>query len=253
LLLACHAPGAWAQATAPAAAPAAPALKEKCLGCHADSTIKSEAGKSVAVSADDFARSAHRKLDCAVCHVGALTTKHPSEPLGAVKPQVCQECHSDEFKAIATSIHGRRSTGENAIKDCTSCHDSLHRVLKGGDPASSLSPVNQIKTCGGCHEEMMANYERSEHARALLKAGLVGGAPSCSSCHGTHDIHPKSDPAARTNHAHIPETCGACHSAILREWQDSAHGVAWHDAARAPASAWRSSARSSIISAARST
>ncbi len=100
-------------------------------------------------------------------------------------------------------------------------------MLKGGDPASSLSAINQIKTCGGCHEDMMANYERSEHAHALLKAGLVGAAPSCSSCHGTHDIHPKSDPAARTNHAHIPETCGTCHSAILREWQESAHGAVW--------------------------
>ena len=210
-----------------AASAAAPTAKEKCLGCHDDAKVKGEDGKSVTVLADDFARSAHRKLDCAACHEAALSVKHPQDPLGPVKPRVCQECHSDEFKAIAASIHGRRSSGEKAIKDCTSCHDSLHRVLKGGDPASSLSPVNQIKTCGGCHEEMMQNYERSEHAHALLKSGLVVGAPSCSSCHGTHDIHPKTEAAATTSHAKIPETCGKCHTAILREWQESAHGAVW--------------------------
>ncbi|HUP06918.1 MAG TPA: cytochrome c3 family protein, partial [Caldimonas sp.] len=227
LLLATFATDASAQG-APAAAPAAAATtKERCLTCHADATIKSEAGKSVAVSSDDYARSAHRKLDCVDCHASATTTKHPKEPLGAVKPQVCSECHADEFKAVATSIHGRRSKGDNAIKDCTSCHGSLHSVPKGGDPASPLSAINQIKTCGECHEDMMSKYERSEHARALLKSGLVGNSPSCSSCHGAHDIHPKSDPAASTSQAKIPETCGKCHAAILREWEDSAHGAVW--------------------------
>ncbi|HET7528542.1 MAG TPA: hypothetical protein VFK10_21560 [Burkholderiaceae bacterium] len=211
---------ALAQAAAPAAAAA---LNEQCLGCHGDPKVKGGDGKSVTVLAGDYARSAHRKLDCVECHDAALTVKHPRSTLGAVKPQVCQDCHADEFKAIAGSIHGRRSKGDKAIKDCGSCHDNLHSVLKSGDPASALSPINQIKTCGGCHEEMMAHYERSEHARALLKSGLVAGAPSCSSCHGTHDIRPKTDAAATTSPAKIPETCGKCHSAILREWQDSAH------------------------------
>jgi len=220
-LLSCLAIPSFAQDKA-----AAPELKEKCLSCHDDADVKSEDGKSMTVLADDFARSAHRKLDCAECHDAALSTRHPKNPLGRVRPQVCQDCHSDEFKAIAGSIHGRRAAGENAIKDCTGCHGSLHQVSKGGDPASPLSPVNQIKTCGECHEDMMANYERSEHARALLKSGLTAAAPSCSSCHGKHEIRPRSDPAAMTNHARIPETCGTCHAGILREWQGSAHGTA---------------------------
>ena len=233
LLLACLAapnPAQAAVATAAAASAATSTLKDKCLGCHDDAKMKAEDGKSVAVLAGEFARSAHRKLDCSVCHDAALTVRHPANPLGAVKPQVCQDCHADAFKAIAGSIHGRRAAGDKAIKDCSGCHDSLHRVLRSGDPASSLSPVNQIKTCGGCHEQMMANYERSEHAHALLKSGLTVGAPSCSSCHGKHDIHPKSDPAATTSHTRIPETCGTCHSGILREWQESAHGVLWKKA-----------------------
>src|SRR5664279_786877 len=78
-------PVAAAQAAAPVAASAAasaPALKEKCLGCHDDPKMKAEDGKPVAVIADDFARSAHRKLDCSTCHDAALAVKHPQNPLG---------------------------------------------------------------------------------------------------------------------------------------------------------------------------
>jgi cytochrome b subunit of formate dehydrogenase len=216
---------ATAAGPATAAATAKPDTKGKCLDCHDDATMKSDAGKSVAVMADDFARSAHRKLDCAECHDAALTVKHPRNPLGAVKPQVCQDCHADEFKAVAGSIHGRRAANERAIKDCNGCHGSLHTVHKSGDPASPLSPVNQIKTCGGCHEDVLQNYETSEHARGLLKSGLTENSPSCSSCHGKHDVHAKTDPAATTHHAKIGETCGSCHKTILADWQTSAHGA----------------------------
>ena len=207
-------------------AAAAPALKEKCLGCHDDAEMKSEDGKPMAVMADDYHRSAHRKLDCIDCHDAALSTRHPKNELGPVKPQVCQDCHEDEFKAIAGSIHGRRASGDRAIKDCNACHGSLHTVHKSGDPASPLSPVNQIKTCGTCHDDILVDYETSEHARALIKSGLVGSAPSCSSCHGKHEIHPKSEAGATTSHARIPETCGNCHKGIVTDWMESAHGTA---------------------------
>jgi predicted CXXCH cytochrome family protein len=226
LLPLCHAADKASDAKA-----AAPATKAACLKCHDDPQVKTaDGGKSMTVMADEFGRSAHRKLDCADCHTAALKVNHTPDALGPVKPEVCQDCHADEFKAIAGSIHGRRAKGDKAIKDCMGCHDSLHKVRKEGDPASTLSAVNQIKTCGACHEEMMANYERSEHARALLKSGLVGSSPSCASCHGKHDIHPKTEPASTTSHAKIPETCGRCHTEILREWQDSAHGVLWKTA-----------------------
>jgi cytochrome b subunit of formate dehydrogenase len=205
---------------------AAPALKEKCLGCHDDAAMKSEEGKPMAVMADDYLRSAHRKLDCTDCHDAALSTRHPKNALGPVKPQVCQDCHADEFKAVAGSIHGRRASGDKAIKDCTSCHGSLHTVHKGGDIESPLSPVNQIKTCGECHEDILKHYERSVHAHALLKSGLTEAAPSCSSCHGKHDVLPKSEPGSRTHHANVPATCGSCHKGVLREWNESAHGTA---------------------------
>ena len=215
-----------APALAQADAAAAKALTKQCLDCHDDPKVATKDGKSMQVVTADFRRSAHRKVECSDCHQAALTSKHPDEPLGAVKPQVCVECHQDQIKEVAGSIHGKRAAGQKAIKDCTGCHDSLHKVFKSGDPDSPLSPVNQIKTCGSCHEDMMANYERSEHARALLKMGLTTAAPSCASCHGKHTVLGKDDPASTTNKANIPKTCGACHTTILRDWQDSSHGAA---------------------------
>ena len=208
-----------------AKADAKPDTRARCFECHDDKDLKTDDGKPMAVLADEYGRSAHRKLDCAECHDAALAVKHPKFALGAVKPQVCQDCHEDEFKAVAGSVHGRRAKGERAIKDCAGCHGSLHTVFKSGDPRSPLSPVNQIKTCGACHEDVLADYDKSEHARGLLKSGLVEGSPSCSSCHGKHDVHAKDDPQATTNHAHIPQTCGACHKTILAEWESSAHGA----------------------------
>ena len=211
--------------------PAAPLyvapMKEKCDSCHDDADYKDDNGKSLTVLADDYRRSAHRKLDCTECHTKALEIKHPKNLYGPVQADVCQECHEDEFKEVAGGIHGQKSKNQNKVKDCTGCHGSLHLVRKGGDPASSQSPVNQIKTCGECHKDMMKNYERSEHARALLKSGLTEASPSCSSCHGKHEIHSKKEAGAKTSFAKIPETCGSCHKNILREWKESAHGVAW--------------------------
>ena len=229
LLLASWAASAATPVAAAAAAAATEKVvvtSEKCLSCHDDPEMKDEKGKVLSVSADHFRRSAHRKLQCTDCHEAGLEVKHPRNPLGAVQPKVCQDCHEDEFKAIAGSIHGRRASGDRAIKDCNGCHGSLHTVYKGGDPESPLSPVNQIKTCGSCHGDMMSNYEGSEHARALLKMGLVGKAPSCSSCHGKHDIHPKTQAEATTHHAKIPETCGSCHSGVLVDFKNSAHATA---------------------------
>jgi cytochrome b subunit of formate dehydrogenase len=214
---------AWAQDTK---ADAKPRTKAACLECHDDPKVKDAAGKSMRVIGDEFQRSAHRKLDCAECHTSALTVKHTPDKLGPVSPAVCQDCHEDAFKAVAASIHGRRADGPKAIKDCMGCHDSLHTVRKEGDPASTLSPINQIKTCGSCHEDMMADYESSVHARALLKSGLTEAAPSCASCHGKHDIREKADAGATTHPSRIGATCGSCHKTILTEFNESAHGQA---------------------------
>ena len=74
---------------------------------------------------------------------------------------------------------------------------------------------------------MMAHYERSEHARALLKSGLTAGGAVLlelprQARRPPEDGSRRRRPTTPTS----PTTCGSCHSGILREWAESAHGIA---------------------------
>jgi cytochrome b subunit of formate dehydrogenase len=220
---------AAAAAAAPAAAPAAEAIpNEKCLSCHDDDELKTDAGKSLTVHAQAFGASAHKRASCTDCHADALTTKHPKNDLGPVQMEACAGCHEDEMKALAGSIHGRKKGV--AAATCMGCHGNIHEVLRAKDPHNSMNAVNQIQTCGQCHKSMMDGYRDSIHAKALLKSGLVGTSPACTNCHGTaHSIKPKTDLESATSQAKIPETCGSCHKGVLDEWVASAHGVLWKE------------------------
>jgi predicted CXXCH cytochrome family protein len=49
-------------------------------------------------------------------------------------------------------------------------------------------------------------------------------AASCASCHGSHKILSRRDPASRTNRANIPATCGTCHAGPQRDYLAGIHG-----------------------------
>jgi cytochrome b subunit of formate dehydrogenase len=210
-----------------------PSTKADCLDCHDDAELTDDAGKkSMTLTAANFNSSSHRKLDCAECHESALTVKHPRKrtQIGPVDPKTCDACHNDAFTEVAGGGHGKHGASDQAIRDCEACHGGMHDPKSRiGEPASPMSAAKQIKTCGDCHKKSQEGYNKSEHARALLKAGLDEGAPTCSSCHGSHEMHKKSDLAGSISYAGTPKTCGNCHKGILKEWTDSAHGALWKD------------------------
>jgi cytochrome b subunit of formate dehydrogenase/nitrate/TMAO reductase-like tetraheme cytochrome c subunit len=198
----------------------------KCIDCHDDPELKTDDGKSLQVHGAAFKAGAHRRLECADCHVDATTVKHPRNNLGPVPMAVCVDCHEDEMKALEGSIHAEQKGV--AAATCSGCHGNVHEVLRARDPNNSMSAVNQIETCGTCHKSMMDGYRDSVHAKALLKSGLVGKSPACTNCHGrAHEIKAHANPESRTAEAHVPETCGDCHSGVLNEWQESVHGALW--------------------------
>ncbi|MDH3628366.1 MAG: cytochrome C, partial [Acidobacteriota bacterium] len=81
---------------------------------------------------------------------------------------------------------------------------------------------------------VLDEYMGSVHARALLVKGLVS-APSCSDCHGAHDIWPRSDDRSSFARSNVPATCGTCHQYILETWrEESAHGIAWAGGEKSP-------------------
>jgi len=231
LLVTGTAPAPAQEAAAVDAAPVETIPKEKCFRCHDDPEAESDDGRAIAVLAERFAVGAHKRLDCVDCHTDALTTRHPRNNLGKVSFEPCQRCHEDEITPFHDSVHAKVRGDEPS--SCQGCHGELHYTPRSRDPNAPMSAVNQLHNCGQCHTEMMEGYLGSVHARALLVSGLAV-APACSDCHGSHDIRRHIDPEARSSHEKSPETCGSCHSGILKVWTDSAHGTLWKDGGEGP-------------------
>lgn len=145
-------------------------------------------------------------------------------PAGAHETAECLACHEDSHAAakLPGSVH--------AALTCEACHASL--VSAEFPHAVPVEPVS----CGGCHEAVQKVYAGSLHGKAVARGDAL--APRCQNCHGTHDIHRKTDPASSVAPIRIPFVCGSCHregapvqqqrtihqSHILENYTESIHG-----------------------------
>lgn len=198
-----------------------------CLACHGDKTMQNAAGHSIAVDGEKFGASVHDVLQCNSCHSDIKEYPHPDH-IAAVD---CKQCHADQAKELGSSVH-------SSSKDhpCTSCHGDAHSIFPKTDARSAVYPLNVPKTCGACHDKdgmaqkhglpsVLPNYMDSIHGFALSKEGLLVAA-NCKSCHGSHGILSRKNPASPTNKANIPKTCGTCHAKIDADYERGAHGHA---------------------------
>jgi hypothetical protein len=60
------------------------------------------------------------------------------------------------------------------------------------------------------------------HGRGIAKSGLLVSA-NCSSCHGSHEIRRKNDPASPVHRSNVALTCAKCHEGIQQEYAKSVH------------------------------
>ncbi len=221
----------------------APALaddpNETCLMCHTDASAKGAGGKSIAVDPAVFAKSVHGEMQfrCTDCHTDVSTDQlpHPEK----LAPADCKSCHEDAVRQFTTTAHGKaREQGRPLAATCRDCHGA-HDIRRSKDPESKTAFANIEATCGACHGDdrfvekahlpggnVQAKYHDSIHNR-LLEGGSVysSAAPTCTSCHGAHDIQPKSEPDSRVARAHIPETCGSCHQRARTVFEQGKHGT----------------------------
>jgi hypothetical protein len=220
----------------PPAAAGAPAANEVCLACHAAADAKGAGGKSIAVDAAAFAKSVHGELslECTACHDDASPNKIPHAE--KLLPVSCSTCHAQSFKEYQQTVHGAaRKDGKDVAASCTNCHGT-HDIRRSKDPESRTHHAKLEQTCGACHgnEKLVqqahlpggnvaSRFHDSIHGRALGGAAQAS-APTCTNCHGAHDIRPKGDEQSRTSRARIPETCGACHQPIKAKFAQGQHG-----------------------------
>ncbi len=198
-----------------------------CLACHGDQTMQDANGHSIAVDGKTFADSIHGSMKCNDCHTAIKEYPHPEQ----VTKVDCKGCHADEATGLAGSVHA-----DSKEHPCTSCHGSAHTIFPKTDSRSNVYPLNVPRTCGQCHStagmaekhglaSVYPSYMDSIHGFALSKEGLLVAA-NCQSCHGSHHILSRKDPASPTNKANIAQTCGNCHAKIKDDYMGGVHGKA---------------------------
>lgn len=165
--------------------------------------------------------------------------------------KICTSCHTDSdlnaqtdqipipsmIKAYEKSVHGLALI-EKGILDapsCIDCHGS-HSFLPADNPESPVYKSSVANTCGKCHEEIVEQYNLSVHGRTLMQG--VSESPTCTNCHGEHNILTHLDPESRVYATNISTTCSECHGseAIVGKYglkadrvetfKESFHGVA---------------------------
>jgi len=209
---------------------------DTCIACHGDADAKSPGGKSIAVNAAAFAKSVHGELslECTACHTDVSPNKIPHAE--KLKPVDCAKCHAQPVKEYQQTVHAKaRKDGNTIAATCTDCHGK-HDILRSKDPASRTNHANIEATCSACHgnDKLVAQaklpggnigsqFHDSIHGKALSGAAQAS-APTCTNCHGAHDIRPKSDDKSRVARANIPDTCGSCHVPIKLKFAQGQHG-----------------------------
>ena len=100
-------------------------------------------------------------------------------------------------------------------------------ILPASDLNSTINRTTIAETCGKCHAnaeymkpygiptDQYAIYKQSIHGQQLLvKTDLR--APTCASCHGSHDAQPPTS-------ANVVDVCGKCHTATQALYEQSRH------------------------------
>jgi len=268
--LTCHGEVAGELANHAHSALGKPDSSETCMSCHGNAhEVAAPAARGANLCATchagevkEFASSVHGRArkqgdtnapGCADCHgathqvVEASTADSPVN--GKNLPSTCGRCHSDPklahkylfaavrpVEAYEASVHARAIREGKKAAVCNDCHGT-HAILPPSDPRSPISQRNVGSTCGKCHEQAFAQYKDSIHGRAV--AAGVTAAPTCTDCHGEHNILAPGNPQSPVYVTNVAiATCSRCHGDTRLErrfslpldrvssYENSYHGLA---------------------------
>jgi cytochrome b subunit of formate dehydrogenase len=224
-----------------AAVPATPALpgSDDCAQCHQPGTpARRVPGEPPNFNAAALRQGPHAGLECKACHADLEGAELPhAEKLKKVE---CANCHSDEAKQYAESLHGTSfRRGEKLAPTCISCHGT-HDILRPTDLRSPTSVVNIPYLCNRCHREgspvqafyhipqdsILNNYAESIHGEGLFKKGLLTTAV-CTSCHTAHHQLPHTDSRSSIARQNVAATCQKCHVRIEQVHRKIIDGARW--------------------------
>lgn len=213
------------QSPQPAAASAGQAANEDCLTCHSQvgmTMTLQPSGEVYPLTVDPaaFAKSVHGAggIACTACHTNITGYPHPEFTPGSLRVAkiqmsgVCQNCHADQAQKVAAGVHqAALDAGDKNAAVCSDCHNP-HTQLRMTDQATgTLIPTERIKiptTCARCHNAIFEEYTVSAHGKLLLSTGNID-VPSCTECHGTHDM---ANPTTAEFRLASTDLCASCHT-----------------------------------------
>lgn len=231
----------------PLAEPAA-----SCKLCHADQVGDlggSRHGKALMEYFKKEKGSVSLKEICFSCHGNDVhELKKSDDPASSVNRdsmvKTCQGCHDKlpDYKPdiYLMSVHARTPEGKTApAAVCSDCHGN-HAINGPEVEGSQVSRALVDKTCGKCHRGQIFDFENSIHFNALQQNDP--DVPTCTRCHGAHDILPPSDPNSKTNRLEADLICMSCHTdpevakrhpnlpppSFIRNYTQSVHGRGVH-------------------------
>lgn len=224
--------------------------QQNCIACHSkrELSIKLPDGsiQSLYVDQERFASSVHGRFDCVDCHTnmrhkiqGAPSHAVHGSTLGVIPKEVeplvrhmpkalqqalasCADCHKEQFKAYATSIHARHlKSGCADAPMCADCHGS-HYILPNEDERSPAYRGNIPHMCAVCHanEALMrkhglnpytvTTYLNSFHGKKLRLGS--NRSPTCTTCHSHHAIASPHEPSSPMHPKNKAGVCASCHA-----------------------------------------
>jgi cytochrome b subunit of formate dehydrogenase len=243
-----------------------------CHGTHGVAALKSPGfpfvrarqaeacGRCHRPAQEEFAASAHGRAfgaadapSCLVCHRKPIVNPVRGNPDISVKlaqAALCESCHVDKpsvanqalrgthfVAAFDQSVHGAAlHRGKAEAANCVDCHGA-HEMNRAMAASARMGKLRAAQTCAKCHAAVAAEYESSVHAAALSRGS--GDSPTCTDCHGEHDIRAHTDPTSPVYASNLAgQVCATCHASValtkkygltsnaFQTFSDSYHGLA---------------------------
>ena len=146
-----------------------------------------------------------------------------------IDEDMCMDCHDEAEHEVDFELQIENSSHEGF--GCLECHTD-----KNTDPHIEDSDFDPgCMGCAECHEAEDEEYEG--HGRSV--SDECADLPSCSDCHGGHDVLPSSERDSRVSPGNLPQTCGVCHEDTeltqkyqilidrpIERYRNSVHGMA---------------------------
>jgi len=179
-------------------------ISKTCTQCHA----RIEDVHQKIIKGELWEKEEHVLPACVDCHQ-PHKIRNAYYDVGLAKKE-CLNCH--QRKDIKASSDGRSlyvdiAKMNNSVHNdlaCSKCHTEVR--------PSKVRSCETIKTkvnCGSCHDNVKSNFMKSIHGKLNLKNDP--DAPSCTTCHGEHEVLKKDNPESKIFTVNIPKLCSECH------------------------------------------